>query len=498
MKYLIRFLIVGLLIIHSFSLSAQTLERRVFSLADAIELAKEQSPDALVSKQNFRASFWEYKSFKASYLPSLGLNGTLPQFQRTISQQTDIKTGEQVFVPQQYIGGDASLSISQRIGFSGGSVFVRSGLEAIYNITDSTINPSFLSTPVNVGLIQPIFNFNPYKWDRKIQPMKYSQAKQKFLEDIEQISITTTNYFFNLLNAQIELKIAFTNLHNYDTLYQIAKGRYQLGKIAENDLLLLELNFLQAQSTVQKAELALDNAIFRFRSYLRIKDTIPINLVPPAEIDFFTVDAEKAIVLSQQNSSTYIDFQKRLLEAARDVNRARLEGRFDAELSAVVGLTKNAATLGGAYNNPLDQQQVALGLTIPIYDWGVARGRIKMAESEEEIVKSSVEQELLDFERDVYLQVVEFNMQQNQVTIAAKADTVARKNYEVIKGRYLIGKMNNILDLNNAQIQTDNSEISYYQALRAYWRNYFELRKVTLYDFRRDSPLQFNFDDIDL
>ncbi len=347
-----------LLIISSFitNLSLAQIQMRRLSLQDAIEIAKDQSPDALNSKQTFRASFWEYKSFKATKLPLLSLDATLPQFQRTISQQTDINTGQQVFVPQQYISSNANLSISQSIGITGGSVFLRSGLEAVYNINDSSITASFLSTPVNVGLVQPIFQYNPYKWDRKIQPMKYSQAKQKFLEDVEQISITTTNYFFTLLNAQIELKIAYTNLSNYDTLFRIAKGRYQLGKIAENDLLLLELNFLKAQAAVENTELSLDNALFRFKSYLRIKDTIPIELMPPSSIDFFTVNPDEAVQLSQTNSSTYLDFQKRLLEASRDVNQARLTGRFDAELTAIVGLTKNANTLGAAYQNPLDQQ----------------------------------------------------------------------------------------------------------------------------------------------
>lgn len=490
----ILFLISGFI---PHSVLAQARQIRL-SLQDAIEIAKSQSPDALRSKQTFRASFWEYKSFKATNLPLLAIDATPAQYQRKITQQTDINTGQQVFVPQQYISSDANLSLSQRVGITGGSVFVQSGLEALYNITDSGTMASYLSTPVNIGLVQPFFKYNAYKWDRKIEPMKYSQAKQKYLEDVEQISITTTNYFFTLLDAQIELKIAYTNLFNYDTLYNIAKGRYQLGKIAENDLLLLELNFLKAQAAVENAELSLDNALFRFKSYLRIQDTIPLTLKPPSEIQFFLVNPDEAVSLAQTYSSTYMDFQKRLLEAARDVNRAKLTGRFDAELSAVVGLTKNAATLAGAYEKPKDQQQVALGISIPLYDWGVARGGIKIAESQEEIVKTEVEQETIDFQRNVYLKVVQFNMQKNQVTIAAKSDTVAKKNYAVTKGRYLIGKMNSILDLNNAQIQADNAEKGYYQALQTYWRNYFELRKLTLFDFRTNRTLQFSFDDIKL
>jgi len=476
-------------------ISAQV-DARKLTLQDAVGIAKDQSPDALNSKQSFRASFWEYKSFRASYLPLLQLDANIPQVQRAITPVTDPITGEQLFVPQQYVSSDATLSLTQKIGFTGGSIFVRSGLEAMYNITDSNTISSFLSTPVNIGLVQPIFQYNPYRWDKKIQPMKYSQAKQQYLEDVEQISLTATNYFFNLLNAQIELKIAKTNFSNYDTLYRIAQGRYQLGKIAENDLLLLELNFLKAQAAVENANLELGNALYRFKSYLRIKDTIPIILIPPAKINFFTVNPDEAVNLAKSNSSTYIDFQKRLTEAARDVHQARLEGRFDAELTAVVGLTKNASTLSGAYQDPLDQQQIALGINIPIDDWGVARGKIKIAESQEEIVKNSVEQEILDFQQNVYLKVIQFNMQKNQVTIAAKSDTVARKNYKVTKGRYLIGKMNSILDLNNAQIETDNSEKAYYQALQTFWRSYFELRKLTLFDFQSNKPILFSFEDI--
>ncbi len=109
-----------------------------------------------------------------------------------------------------------------------------------------------------------------------------------------------------------------------------------------------------------------------------------------------------------------------------------------------------------------------------------------------------MEQETLDFQRNVYLKVVQFNMQKNQVAIAAKSDTVAKKNYDVTKGRYLIGKMNSILDLNNAQIETDNAEKGYYQALQTYWRNYFELRKLTLFDFSTNRQIQFSIEDIQL
>lgn len=492
MKALNPFLIF-LFLVSSSVIHAQNTIRQL-RLEDAIEIAKQQSPDAFNSKQQFRSSYWEFRSYRASNLPMLILNATLPNIQQSLSPYLN-SDGTQSYIRQQYMSASANLALSQQIGITGGTIYLSSGLQGVNNF--NTANPiSYMSTPVNIGFKQPIFAYNPYRWNRKIQPLKYLQAKQKYLEDIEQIAITTTNYFFNLLEAQTQKKIALTNMHNYDTLYHIAKGRYQLGKIAENDLLQLELNYLKAQAAVENADLSLDNAQFRFKSYLRIKDEVRIELIPPSDINFFKIDPLNAVDLAYKNSATSMDFNKRLLEAARDVNRARLEGRFDAEFNAVVGLTQTGMTVPDAYYNPLDQRQVSLGLNIPILDWGVARGKIKIAQSQEEIVKNSVEQEIIDFKRNVYLKVLQFNMQQNQLKIAAKADTVAKKSFDVTKGRYLIGKINSILDLNNAQIETDSAEKAYYDALLMFWRSYYEIRKLTLFDFQKNEQLMFNFIDI--
>jgi outer membrane protein TolC len=166
------------------------------------------------------------------------------------------------------------------------------------------------------------------------------------------------------------------------------------------------------------------------------------------------------------------------------------------DLRAVIGLTSPGETVPDAYKNPGDQRQLTLGVNVPIVDWGVAHGNIKIAQSQENIIKNSVEQESIDFERNVYLKVIQFNMQENQLKIAAKSDTVARKSYEVTKGRYLIGKINNITDLYLAQIETDNSEKNYYNALQTFWTNFYEIRKLTLYDFRLNKPLEFDINEI--
>jgi outer membrane protein TolC len=173
-----------------------------------------------------------------------------------------------------------------------------------------------------------------------------------------------------------------------------------------------------------------------------------------------------------------------------------MTGRFDADLRANFGLTQQGATIPGAYTQPDDLRQASLSFILPLLDWGSARGRIKMAESNEELVFTSVEQEEIDFEQNIFIQVMQFNMQENQLRIAAKADTVAKKRYDITSKRYMIGKVNDVLDLDKAQIDNDNALKGYYSALRTYWQSYYRLRKSTLYDFQRDMPILFDIQEI--
>jgi len=240
----------------------------------------------------------------------------------------------------------------------------------------------------------------------------------------------------------------------------------------------------------------LENITFIFKSFLRIKDDENISLIPPLNTLHFDIPAQKAIDEAKKNTSTGLNFEKRLLQAASEMNFARLNNRFDAELYAVYGLTQSASTLEDAYKTPLDQQQFTLGLSIPLMDWGLAKGKMKMAESKQELVITSVEQERIDFEQNIFLNVMQFGMQKNQLFIAAKSDTVAQKRYEITQQRYLIGKVNDVLELNNAQIDSDRSQKEYSRTLQSYWVNYFELRKLTLYDFEKDRIILFDINEI--
>ena len=55
-----------------------------FTLEDVIVAAQSKSLPAMIAKYSFISSYWEFRSYKAQFLPSLNLNAGLGQYNRSL------------------------------------------------------------------------------------------------------------------------------------------------------------------------------------------------------------------------------------------------------------------------------------------------------------------------------------------------------------------------------------------------------------------------------
>ncbi len=490
-KFLLQ-IIIFLLIIPQVLFSQQS--TLSLTLEEVIKLAKEQSPMAIMSRHRFRGSYWEYRTHVAKFRPGLTLSSVVPELTRSIEKIT-LPDGSDDFVERSLMNSSVDVSLSQNIAPTGGSIFMTSGLQRIDNFKADENTVSYLSAPVSIGFRQPIKAHNSFRWEKKIEPLKYEEAQKTYIEAMETVSQRAVNYFFNLILAQVNLQIAMTNYANNDTLFRIAEGRYNIGTIAENELLQMELAFLNAGTALNEAKIQIEINKFRLRSFLGFNETVDIELIIPHVIPDFEVDVVEALDEAKQNSPEIVSLERQLLEADQSVAQAKAEKGLTADLFASYGLTQKEYTIPDAYRNLQDQERIRIGLEIPIMDWGLARGRYRMAQSNQEVTRTTVQQSEIDFEQEVMLQVMQFNLQDDQVRIAAKADTIAQSRYEVTKQRFLIGNVD-VTDLNIALTEKDASTRNYLTALNNYWSYYFNIRQLTLYDFEKRTPLKENFESL--
>lgn len=464
------------------------------SLEDVVRLASQSSLDAFRYKNMYLSSYWQFRYYKADKLPSLSLSTTPLDYNHYQKKEYNFQTKEDVYVLRDYLNSDVALSLNQKIGLTGGSLYLNSDLGLVKNLGGSQ-SSSFSSTPISIGFSQSLNGYNALRWESKIEPIKFEKAKKVFVQSQEELAMRSTSMFFDLVDAQIQLKIAENTLANADTTYKLGKGRFQVGTITQDDLLNLELSQLNAKQALSRAKLEVQRSQIALNSYLMLDKSTVIECVIPSEIPSLQVVADDALQLAVKNNPTILNQEQQLLEQDRAVAQARSESGLNTTLSASFGLAQSAPDFNDVYKDPGESQRVRVGINVPLVDWGRRKGRMMMAESNREASNASVRQARIDFEENVTQSVMEFNLQAEQVRSAAKADTVAQLGYKVTFQRFLIGKVN-VINLNQAQNSLESARKAYINSLKTYWNYYYRLRMQTLFDFVRKENLTAEYDKI--
>lgn len=464
----------------------------VYDLDGYIASALERSNDIKNAKSRYLSAYWDYRSYKASFLPSLNLKATLPKYENTINSNKD-QEGNPTYKKSKTMLEGLSLSIDQQVGFTGGQFSVVSSIERLYNY--NIVSTSYKTLPIAISYSQNLFGINWLKWQKKIDPIRYEEARRNYLFQRESVILSAISYFFDLAIAQQNLQIARTNLSNADTLYKISQGRYRLGSISESDLMQMELTKLNAQSALDQRVLDLEDRQNKFRSYLGINEKRDIKLIVPSRVPNKVLSYEKVLEQARKNNPDIVRFNRQILEAERWLDENKKQTGFSATLNASVGFNQNAYDFTAAYQGLSPSQTATISISMPILDWGNRRGKIKMAESNLNLVKGQVEQSEIDFEQNIYFRVMRFNMMGQKYQIASKADTIAQMRYKVTMNRFIAGKIS-VLDLNTALNEKDNANSNFVNTTKDFWWFYFELRRVALYDFEKDSKLETDYDSL--
>lgn len=460
------------------------------SLLEVIDLAKTKSPRSLLASNIKKNRFWQYKTYLSNYNPQLVLTGTLPNLNRSI-QPIVLPDGTQAFVNRSFINNDLQLGITQNVAATGGTFSVSTALSRIDILGTNNQTTSYLSTPIFLSVNQPLFQFNNLLWEKRIQPLIFQESEKKYKEDLEEVAVNSTEFFFNLLNSQIIYQMAARNKANNDTIYKIAKGRYEMGKIAENELLQLELSAMNSAQQMSQANLDLQTNTLALRNFLGGSNvSSDINLEIPNNIPEFEIDENIAIAQAKQNRQAFLAFKRRVLEAERDVAQARRNQQgVNIGITGSLGFTQSASNLADSYQNPRDQQLLSVNLRVPILDWGRQKARVQTALANEEVIKATISQEELNFEQEILVKTRLFKILRDRLKIGLKSDEIAQKRYDITQARYLIGKIS-ITDLTIALNEKDQAKRAYIDALRVFWRGYYELRLLTLYDFESNQPIK--------
>lgn len=485
-----RISILLLLVLCGAGVQAQQVLR--LDLKRTIALANDSSLSAFRYQNMYLSGYWEYRSYKAARLPSLSLNLTPAQYYRYITQRYDSQADIDVYREQQMFSATAGLSLVQNFDLLGGTFYVDTQLDYLRNFGDVN-STQFSTVPFRIGYQQDLLGFNAFRWDRKIEPLKFEKVKKQFIYNSESVSEEAVNYFFSLAMAQADYRLAEVNLATADTLYAIGEQRQKIAAISQADLLTLKLDKVNARNTLKNAEITRKRAMSALATFLNLDKNTYIEIDLPSRPRYVDIPADRALLLAKENNPAYLEQRQNVLEAEREVDRTKKESRFNASVNASVGFNQVADNLGAAYRNLLQQDLVSLTVSIPLVDWGVRKGKYNMARNNLNVVRIAARQEEISLEEDVMMTVKDFNVQQDLIASASEALDLAELAYDQTRRRFIIGKAD-ISSLTLSLNRQQEAQKNYIQALQNYWLNYYKIRKLTLHDFESGMSLSDRFD----
>lgn len=455
------------------------------SLDDAIAMARVKSVDAAVALDELRTAYWEWRTYRADQLPEINFSATAPSYSNQYTPYMNSQ-GSYSFVNNNYLEAQGQLSITQQVRLTGGTISLNSSLDFM-RMYGSDGGNRFMTIPVALTLNQPIFGVNAMKWQSRIEPVRYSEAKAAFLSATEDVARATVEYYFALLLSTANLNIAEQNLATARKLYAVAQEKRKMGQISENDLLQMELNMLDAQSELTDCQSTLKSNMFTLRAFLDLDENTEIVAILPDNVPQADITYADALDRALTNNKFAKNMRRRQLEADYEVAKAKGNLR-EINLFLQVGYTGTDISMGNAYTRLKGNQLAQVGFSIPLLDWGRRRGKVKVAESNRRVTQSRLRQESMNFNQELFVLVERFCNQQSQLAIAGKANEIALKRYDTNVQTFLIGKIST-LDLNDSQSKKDQSMRQYINELYKFWSYWYQIRSLTLYDYATLSPI---------
>jgi len=463
------------------------------TLADAIRMAQQRSHAARTARATRDAARYRDQAFGSRLLPQLSLTGTLPDYNRSIipyQRPDSAGTLQTVFLPQQRMQGSLAMRLTQRLPVTGGELFVSSQLAQLRQTSATTTLRIWSSTPVSVGLRQDILRPNVAGWDQREQGVRRGRDERAYLEAMEDVALQAADQFFAVYAARTALANAELNAAINDTLYRMNRGRLEIGRLTENELLQSELALLRARTALEGARLEYERAMAQLRIGLGMALDAPVVITVTSDVPGYAADTTRAVTEAMRNRATVLDAELSEVQARRRVSEARLAAGVGATVFASYGYNSSgAASMNLAYDNLLETRQFSVAVSMPLWQWGAHGENVRAAQADRDRSETQSDLSLQQLAHDAKFAALQLMQARRNVALLATADTVASRRFEVAYNRYVIGRVG-VDNLYIAQNEKDQALTQYVEGLRRFWQAHYRLRRTTLFDFAMGQPIR--------
>ncbi len=412
----------------------------VLTMEQALEYSAEHNPDLINSRMSMERYEQNLIAQKASLKSRFSLN--LEPFSYSQSRQFDSRYSD--WYTNRSLSSSGTFSISQPIIWTDATLSLNNSLS--WQNNESTVggntntNRAF-SNRLYLSLNQPIFTYNRTKMNMRQIEMNYENARISYALQMLNVERNITSQFYSLFMSQQNLAISESELENDERNFNIIKDKVEADLTTKDEYYQAELNLAQSRSSLENQRVSLENAKDNFKQALGIPLDEDIIVVCDIEAEPVFVDPEKAL----ESAMSY-----RLELRQREISREQQEmsmiqvkdnDSFSGNISLSLGIMGDDPEFNHMYDNPTNNPRVAVSFSVPIFDWGARKARIKAAEIERKMFELSAEEELKSIEMNVRSTCRSLDNLVGQISIAEQSQRNAQLTYDLNEERYRNGEL---------------------------------------------------------
>jgi len=459
----------------------------VMTMEQALEYSAEHNPDLINSRLSMERYEQNLIAQKASLKSRFSLN--LEPFSYSQSRQFDSRFSD--WYTNRSLSSSGTFSISQPIIWTDATLSLNNSLS--WQNNESTVggntntNRAF-SNRLYLSLNQPIFTYNRTKMNMRQIEMDYENARISYALQRLNVERNITSQFYSLFMSQQNLAISESELENAERNFNIIKDKVEADLTTKDEYYQAELNLAQSRSSLENQRVSLENAKDNFKQVLGIPLEEDIIVECDIEAEPVIVDFDKAL---ESALTTRLELRQR--EISREQQEMSMiqvkdNDSFNGSISLSLGIMGDNQEFTQIYDNPTNNPRVSVSFSVPIFDWGARKARIKAAEIGRQMFELSAEEELKSIEMNVRSTCRSLDNLVGQISIAEQSQRNAQLTYDLNEERYRNGELTG-LQMNQFQNQLSNSKMSYTQAIINYKVQLLNIKVLTLYDFEKNAPV---------
>jgi len=457
--------------------------QEIMTLEKALKIAFENSPSLVQSKLSLQQSELNLKAQEASLKSQFAL--TVDPFNFTRNSQYDSYNSK--WYDNKVMTSGASLAIRQPVKWTDGTISLVNDVswQDASNRTSGGKSTSFTHN-LSLRIEQPLFTYNRTKMELK--ELEYALENARLNYAIQQLNIekNVTDNFYTVYQRQKDLSIARDEYANQKQNYDIIKNKVDADLVAKEELYQAEVNLATSESSVYTAEINYENAKDNFKLLLGISLDEDIAVLPDTEVQAIQVNVQEAV---KYGLDQRMELRQKQISIDQDVFaiiRAKAENEFKGNISARVGLNALGDKVNNMYDNPTDNEQVGISLTIPLFDWGAKKARVqstKLAMESDEVALEEQKKEIIVNIRQICRNLPTLV---SQINIKKKSVENAERTYDINLEKYRNGNLTG-MELQQYQTQLTNAKQDYTNAIISYKLELLNLKVQTLWDFSTNT-----------